>query len=156
SPPRITHLSEDAAREATAERMDAERLAAAIEPLHEDVVAWAAASCRWDREEAIEGVQTVYVKILEGRARFDGRSSLETRLVSVVRRTAAERRRRRTLRAILLAERDGAATASGGETPESAFAASEESRRLAVALSGLSSRQRDVLHLVFYADMTLS
>ena len=39
-------------------------------------------------------MQLAYVKVLEGSAKFDGRSSFRTWLFGVVRRTAAEQRRR--------------------------------------------------------------
>ncbi|MEN8197108.1 MAG: hypothetical protein ABFS30_11440 [Pseudomonadota bacterium] len=39
-------------------------------------------------------MQTVYLKILEGRARYNGRSTVKTRLFAVIRNTAAVSSRR--------------------------------------------------------------
>jgi DNA-directed RNA polymerase specialized sigma24 family protein len=47
-------------------------------------------------------LQIAYLKILEGKARFDGRSSLKTWLFAIIRRTALEQRRRGFFRNLLL------------------------------------------------------
>src|SRR5690348_17580577 len=46
---------------------------------HQENYAWALGCCGRDAREAEEVLQAVYLKVLEGRARFDGRSSLKTR-----------------------------------------------------------------------------
>src|SRR5436305_1404383 len=68
--------------------------------LHPASAGWALSCCRWDREEAEEVLQVAYLKILDGRARFGGRSSFRTWLFGVIRRTAAEQRRGRTRRPV--------------------------------------------------------
>src|SRR3954471_23558386 len=68
--------------------------------LHPASAGWALSCCRWDREEAEEVLQVTYLKILDGRARFGGRSSFRTWLFGVIRRTAAEHRRGRWLRSV--------------------------------------------------------
>lgn len=60
---------------------------------HEENYAWALGCCGRDAREAEEVLQAVYLKVLEGRARFDGRSSLKTWVFAVIRRTAAQQRR---------------------------------------------------------------
>ncbi len=67
---------------------------------HADAFGWALACCRRDRAEAEEVLQSSYLKILDGRASFAGRSSFRTWLFGVIRRTAAERRRRERVRAL--------------------------------------------------------
>lgn len=136
--------------------MTGEPLERSLEALHPASFGWALGCCRWDREEAEEVLQTSYLKILDGRARFDGRSSFKTWLFSVIRRTAAERRRSRWLRSLAalrwLDARPGPAPAS---TPEDRFDTGETSRVLRAALRTLPARQREVLHLVFYQDLTV-
>jgi RNA polymerase sigma-70 factor (ECF subfamily) len=122
---------------------------------HEACFAWAVHCCGRDREEADEVLQTVYLTILEGRARFDGRSSLRTWLFGVIRRTAAEARRRRTwrlLRFLPLGEGDHAPAPSSADT---ASLEAEQRTLLTRALDALPARQRDVLLLVFYHDRTV-
>lgn len=120
---------------------------------HEASFGWALNCCRGDEAEAADVLQDTYLKVLDGRARFEGRSSFRTFLFGVIRRTAQERRRRGDVRRM-------AAWVVGddrrtGEDPEKAILRSEQARRLAEALDRLSTRQRQVLHLVFYQDMTI-
>ena len=101
-------------------------------------------------------LQTVYLKVLDGRARFDGESSAKTWLFAVIRRTAAERRRRQWLLDLvpvrLLQLQPEPAPVPD---PESLAGASEASAQLRTALLTLSARQREMLHLVFYQDLTI-
>ena len=69
-----------------------------LERLHSASFGWALNCCRRDATEAEEVLQTVYLKILEGKARFRGESSLKTWLFAVIRKTAATEYRRRLLR----------------------------------------------------------
>src|SRR6266851_1227573 len=62
--------------------------------LHPKSFGWALACCRYDRNDAEEVLQTSYLKVLSGRARFDRRSRFKTWLFGVIRRTAQETRRR--------------------------------------------------------------
>ena len=133
--------------------MTGEPLERRLEALHPASFGWALGCCRWDREEAEEVLQTTYLKILDGRARFDERSSFKTWLFAVIRRTAAERRRSRWLRSLAaLRWLDDPPPVT---TPEARLDSSETSRVLRAALQALPARQREVLHLVFYQDLTV-
>jgi len=124
--------------------------------LHASSFGWALACCRFDREEAEEVLQTSYLKILDGRARFDGRSSLRTFLFGVVRRTASAHRRLRFGRLLSLGRwSERRADPPPSSTPETITAQAEDERRLRGLLLRLSPRQREVLHLVFYQEMTV-
>jgi RNA polymerase sigma-70 factor (ECF subfamily) len=123
--------------------------------LHPASAGWALSCCRWDHEEAEEVLQVAYLKILDGRARFGGRSSFRTWLFGVIRRTAAEHRRGRWLRAAAgLRWRDGRPSPSP-PSPETRLGEAESGHALRTALRELPARQREVLHLVFYQEMTL-
>src|SRR5215471_13030965 len=74
---------------------------AEIERLHAAGFAWAMACCERDRERAEDVLQTSYLKILDGKARFEGRSTFKTFLFGVIRRTASEERRRSALARLL-------------------------------------------------------
>lgn len=127
-----------------------------LERLHPACYGWALGCCNWNREEAEDVLQAVYLKVLEGRARFDGRSSARTWLFAVIRRTAGERRRSQWLRDLLpsrLLQRD--LEPDPPATPESLAEASESSARLRRALMALSRQQRELLHLVFYEDLSV-
>jgi len=95
-----------------------------------------------------------YLKILDGRARFGGRSSFRTWLFGVIRRTAAEHRRGRWLRS-MSGPRWRDARPSPPPSPETRLGEAESGHALRAALRELPARQREVLHLVFYQEMTL-
>jgi RNA polymerase sigma factor (sigma-70 family) len=127
-----------------------------LERLHPASFGWALWCCDHRREEAEEVLQTAYLKVLEEKARFDGNSSLRTWFFSVIRRTAWEQRRRRWLRDQILGRwftRQPALVPA--PDPEATASGSENSRALRKALAGLPARQREVLHLVFYQDLTV-
>ena len=61
--------------------------------VHPQAYAWAVRCCRDGRAEAEDVLHEAYVRVLDGRARFDGGSAFRTWLFAVIRRTAAARRR---------------------------------------------------------------
>jgi RNA polymerase sigma factor (sigma-70 family) len=122
--------------------------------LHPASTGWALSCCRWDREEAEEVLQVAYLKILDGRARFGERSSFRTWLFGVIRRTAAEHRRGRWLRS-MAGPRWRDERPSPPPSPETRLGEAETGHALRAALRELPARQREVLHLVFYQEMTL-
>lgn len=135
--------------------MSPEALEEELDRLHPAAFGWALACCGGVRTAAEDALQASYLKILDGRARFDGRASFRTWVFAVVRRTAAEERRRRALRRLLpLAAL--AATPDGRPDPATLVTRSEAATRLAAALATLPRRQQEVLHLVFYQDLTIA
>ena len=127
----------------------------ALEHLHAECVGWALSCCDYDRDEGDDVLQASYLKVLDGRAVHGSRSSFKTWLFGVIRKTAGEHRRRRIVRRVLLArvvDRD-----ASSERPDALAAAVnvDESERLVWALGALPRRQREVLHLVFYQDLTI-
>lgn len=129
-----------------------------LEKLHGASFGWALSCCRRDHAEAEEILQTVYLKILEGKARFRGESSLKTWLFAVIRKTAIGEYRKKLLRNLVFiggSER-GDETTSAMDTPPRVFEKSEMQKQFRVALAKLPARQREVLHLAFYEDLSLS
>ena len=137
--------------------MDIADLKSELERLHSASFGWALSCCRRDYAEAEEVLQTVYLKIFEGKARYRGEASLKTWLFAVIRKTAIGEYRKRLLRNLVfiggLDKRDDAATT---ETAPVAFEKSELHKQFRVALAKLPPRQREALHLVFYEDLSLS
>ena len=128
-----------------------------LEELHPASFAWSVACCHGDRAEAEEVLQACYLKVLEGRARFGGRSALKTWFFSVIRRTALERqRRRRVRRALLLGWPDRVPVGDDAPDPHVEATRSERASRVLAALTRLSRRQRQILELVFYQDLTVA
>jgi RNA polymerase sigma-70 factor (ECF subfamily) len=123
---------------------------------HGDAYAWALNCCRRNRTDAEDVLQATYMKVLEGRARFDGRSNFTTWLFGVVRLTAADHRRRRFLHDLITGR--AAAEESFREPAPAADADLGRAQRRAAlerALAMLPDRQREVLLLVFYHELTV-
>ena len=130
-------------------------LEAQLRWLHKESFGWALHCCGRDEPDAEDVLQTTYLKVLSGRARFEGHSAFKTWLFGVIRRTAQEHQRRarqRERRAECLA---GEAAPIEAPQIERDMVRAESSRRLVEALELLSERQREVLHLVFYQDLTI-
>src|SRR5437764_14166891 len=110
-----------------------------LDQLHPAAFGWALACCAGDRAAAEDALQASYLKILDGRARFDGRATFRTWLFSVVRYTAAGQRRRAAFRRWLPLAVLGA-TPDGRSDPAAVLARTEAPRRLAAALDRLPRR----------------
>jgi RNA polymerase sigma-70 factor (ECF subfamily) len=136
--------------------MGGERIKQELAEIHPSSFGWALACCGWNRQEAEDVLQSSYVKAIEGRARFNGYSSTRTWFFSVVRKTALEQRRYRAVRYGALGRwLRGAPAPDEVATPEALSGHAEQCERLRAQLQRLSTRQREVLHLVFYQDLTI-
>ena len=130
--------------------MDRAELEQQLQAFHAASFGWALACCDRDREEAEDVLQTVYVKVLDGKARFEGRAAFRTWLFAVIRRTAAGQRRTRWLRRLRFIPQNG-----DGGSVEHDLIRNERAAALLRALPRLARRQREVIELVFYHDMTI-
>jgi RNA polymerase sigma-70 factor (ECF subfamily) len=132
-------------------------LEAQLERLHDESYGWALACCRWDESEAEDVLQTAYVKVISGRARFGGHSSLKTWFFGVIRRSAQEHRRRARSREKGLARLARLRSEPPVSRPGTGeLERSGDASRLVAALERLSRRQREVIHLVFYQDLSIA
>jgi RNA polymerase sigma factor (sigma-70 family) len=138
--------------------MEAAPLAAALAELHAASFGWALACCGRDASAAADVLQQAYWKVLEGKARFDERSSLKTWFFAVIRWTAAEQRRSvvRFLRRSAPPSDAPEPPASSSAKPDRATERTESAARLSRALAKLAPRQREVLHLVFYEELSVA
>ena len=126
-----------------------------IERLHGSCFGWAMSCCGHRREEAEDVLQTSYLKVLDGSARFAGGASFKTFLFAVIRRTAAERRRREMVRGALLARWLRLAPVAVVE-PAAELQVSARAARLRAALARLPRRQQEVLRLVSQHDLPIA
>ena len=134
------------------EPLDHAGLAAALKQHHEVAWAWAMACCRRDRDAAHDVLHDAYLAVLQGRARYLGRSSFKTWLFGVIRVCAQAARRRRMVLSLIL---DPIADLSQLAAPPVEPALLATSRRLRGELAALPIRQRQVVALVFEHDLTL-
>lgn len=127
---------------------------AELEAVHADAYSWALTRCGYSRPDAADLLQDAYARLLDGSARFDGRSTLRSFLFGVIDRIAREQRRRTRIRALLLG-RFGDVLAPPPPALPQDEACDAEIGQLRAALRTLSARQRDVLELVFYRDCSI-
>lgn len=136
------------------ERAELER---ELEQMHVACWGWALACCDRDREAAEDILQSAYLRILSEEAQFDGRSSLRSWVFGVIRRTALEEHRRGGVRRAREHAAEGGLDSAPDPAPRADLVVerAETNETLLAALDALSPRQREVLHLVFYQDMTI-
>jgi len=139
--------------------MKSTELEAQLETLHSESFGWALHCCDRDEMEAEDVLQTAYLKVVSGRARHGGRSSFKTWFFGVIRRTAQEaqrttsqRNRQERILRLVEDETDDRSV----QDPQRELERKERGQRLLRALGGLSDRQRETLHLVFYQDLTVA
>lgn len=141
----------------TGHHMEKAELERELERLHPACWGWALVCCSRDRDAAEETLQSAYLKILSGRARYDGRSAVRTWVFGVIRNTAREEVRFRAARNARESGMEAEAALLPDAAPAADVASEHDERRTALlaALETLSPRQREVLQLVFYHDMTI-
>src|SRR5712691_5986086 len=145
APPRdVSKLSDVAAL-----ALDDAGLRNALEAHHVESYGWALSCCWRRRDEAENVLQLAYVKVLSGKAVFGGKSSFKTWLFAVIRKTAANEHRMELLRRLRLSQIPRALDGKpSGEQHGVEI-------RLKEALGKLPARQREVLQLVFYHDLSI-
>ncbi len=141
---------------AEATLMETQELRARLAETHASSFGWALGCCRRDAAEAEEVLQIVYLKVLEGKARFDGTASFKTWLFAVIRKTASDQRRKRLVRSlIMMRATEQSARAARPEHPDELAYRAEIQSVFQRALALLPRRQREALELVFYHDLRL-
>lgn len=135
--------------------MDDIELRRQLERVHADCFGWAMACCGRDPDDAGEVLQTVYLTVLDGRAHYGGQSSFRTWLFGVIRRTAAAERRKAWWRGLLLAREAGSLSPSVASAADADAERDSRAATLRNALAQLAARQREVLQLVFYHDLSV-
>jgi RNA polymerase sigma factor (sigma-70 family) len=153
-PHATNRLQTDASRKS--ELMESEELKAVLEQHHASSFGWAMACCRRDPAEAEDVLQIVYLKVLEGKARFNGTASFKTWLFAVIRKTASDQRRKNLLRAItMLKAVEHGTGADRAERPDESAYRTEIQNMFRRALARLPRRQREALELVFYHELKI-
>ena len=126
-----------------------------LEQLHAESWGWALACCEHDRDLAQDVLQTAYLRILSGAARFGDQSSFKTWVFGVIRMTARAETRRGWLWRLRHRRSESALVPDPRNGADADAEAAERSAGLVRALATLSPRQREVLHLAFYQDLTI-
>lgn len=136
--------------------MDDIQLRQELEAHHPENFGWALCCCRQDRHRAEDVLQRAYLKILAGEARFEEQGSFKTWLFAVIRRTALDERRRHWVWALRLLVYSRQRPVPAAESAVEALDQDALREAFQKSLAALPGRQREVLHLVFYQDLSLS
>ncbi len=128
--------------------MISEQLRSRLEALHTASFAWAVRCCYQDRLAAEEVLQMTYLKILEGKAKFDQKSQFKTWLFSVIRFTAIDyfKKEKKVKLASYQHLNVSNSELSTLNTSQIVFER---------GLTQLSPKQSRLLHLVFYQNLTI-
>ena len=135
--------------------MSPKELEAWLERLHEESFGWALNCTSGDSARAEDVLQTAYVRVISGRAVYAERSSFRTWLFGVIRRVAQEENRRVRREQERMVQIEAAVRLAADEGVQNADE-QQSSQSMRAALDRLPDRQREVLHLVFYQDMSIS
>jgi RNA polymerase sigma factor (sigma-70 family) len=130
-----------------------------LESLHPDAFGWALHCCAGDHSRAEDVLQNAYLKLAAGRAAHSGLSSFKTWWFGVIKFTAQEEFRRLRYRESLLGKLLLQFTGDAQDTrpsPARQVELDEQTQELRACLAQLPARQAEVLHLVFYQDLTLN
>lgn len=125
--------------------MDQKWLRHIISQQHEVAYRWACHCCHGDPELAKDVLQMVYLKILEGNAKFDQRAEVKTWLFSVIRFTAIDELKKQGRQEFVDLNELNDRPSDDTQVPANYH-------RL---LNRLSEKQKEVLLLVFYHDLTI-
>jgi RNA polymerase sigma factor (sigma-70 family) len=120
-----------------------------LQKLHPESYSWSLICCNYDAEMAKDVLQTVYLKIYDGKAFYQNKSSLKTWLFSVIKFTSVDFIRKHTLYVEKLKDMPDPA-----EEPARILETSNQGLFMSM-LQSLSQQQREVLTLAFYHDLTL-
>ena len=126
-----------------------------LQALHEDSFGWAMCCCQYRQGDAEEVLQTVYLKILEQKAKYKGKATFRTWLFAVIRNTAKDFYRKEYRRNRYLSP-----LSQQTDTQAKSFSFSEldmqvQEELILRKLQQLPERQKEVLHLVFYQGLTI-
>ena len=127
-----------------------------LRALHDESYGWALSCTDWDEAEAQDVLQVAYIRVVTGKARFEGRSGFRTWLFGVIRLVALEHRRKAVRHQRLTLEAGSQMVTTVVDDPTERIERSQSSAVLMDALRQLPDRQREVLHLVFYEGMSIA
>ena len=129
-----------------------EKIRKQLKDCHHDAFFWALRCSNQDAVIAEDALQMVYLKILEGKAKFKGLSRFQTWLFSIIHNTVVDLQRSKNLR--IIKEEDYGKrikVATNDEATEFEIGA----RDIKIGIQQLPKRQQEVMQLRFYHNMTL-
>ena len=136
-------------------KMDDIDLRESLKDIHEACFGWATVCCRGDRDLAADVLHSVYVAVLEGRAIYLGRSEFRTWIFGVIRNVARDSIRGRWWSRVVRLDIESIFSTANGDGRSDVNLDSERRQVVRDALQQLPSRQREIIHLVFFEQLTI-
>lgn len=122
-----------------------------LKELHWESFGWAMICCGRNRHLATDALQTSYLKVLEGKARFKDKSSFKTWFFAVIRKTSIDMMKAKAFMKVNTTDIEKAAEAIVEPSEEMM----RDRKSIERAIAQLSDKQRELMHLIFYQDLTL-
>lgn len=141
--------------------MNPDNLTEQLGAMQAEAFGWALHCCGGDRALAEDVLQAACVKVIAGQAQFTGGAQLKTWWFGVIRFSAFEELRRergwraRLARWVQTMFPGGEETGDPRPHPARQAELDEQSARLRRCLARLPARQGEVLHLVFYDNLSI-
>ena len=136
--------------------MERDEIEKQLAQLHPSAFGWAMLCCGRDRELASDVLQETYCRIVGDNASFSNKSKFSSWVFGIIRNvTHEELRRRKRQRKKLEAY---ARSVAGKHLIDTGRANIEECQladQLSATMEKLSDRQREILHLTFYQNLTI-
>ena len=128
-----------------------------LEELHPDMFRWALSCCNFNKEDAEDVLQLSYMKILDGSIQYNGGADLKAWLFAIIRYTAKAKSKRNAIRLRLLKKwfQNKKEQNIQNKSQEGRVIEKENSDNILMAIAKLPKRQKEILELVFYHDMTI-
>jgi RNA polymerase sigma factor (sigma-70 family) len=128
-----------------------------LEYHHKECYGWALHCCNQDKEMAYDVAQTSYLKILERQNTFSGKSAFKTWAFAIIRNTAFDALLKRKKETFLFQSSENCLPDTGYDAGvENEFDKKLAKTFFSEALSQLSDRQKQIMQLVFYHDLSLN
>ena len=122
-----------------------------LKNIHAASYGWAIQCCRGNRDLAKDILQTAYLKVLYKKAVFSGKSVFKTWFYAVIRNTSRD-----TYNSEIKQQQKNFEFANSVEKVSLPVEFEEGDQFFERALVILTNRQRELLHLMFYQEMTIN
>ena len=134
---------------------------------HQHNFHWTLACCQHQEDEALDLLQEAYLLVLEGRVQYLGNSTVKTWFFGIIKNLAFQKgrlfkRRLKLLQNAFSSDHPTLAFTIGNRhqavsymSVDGQFENQERQSQIAQALKSLSTRQQQIMHLVFYQGCTL-
>jgi RNA polymerase sigma factor (sigma-70 family) len=136
--------------------MPFDNIKSTLEQHHRDCYGWALHCCHQDRDLASEVLQDSYLKILETSRAFMGKSEFKTWAFAIIRNSAVDVFRKRKKETMLIQIEEHLHDTGYDAGMEKDLDRQLMAEFFTLGFAELSERQRQILQLIFYHDLSLN